>query len=115
MLPNDCLTTQKFEETPIPKSMSDVMTAKTVFCHDDTQDCYEWHPVTSGVPVWRNDGIGYKVTTLSGAGLSLGGPSSTMSMAVLYTCNLSRCLVCCPCTICKDERKTCKRLCKVEV
>ena len=115
MLPNDCLTTEKFEKSPISKSASDVMKVKTVFCHDDTQECYQWQPMNSGVSVWKNKGIGYKVTALSSPGLYLDGPMSTMSMGVLYTGNLSRCRVFCPCTICKDERKTCKRLCRVEV
>ena len=38
-----------------------------------------------------------------------------VTMGVVYTCMMSRCVIFCPCTICTDTRKTCKNLCKAEV
>jgi hypothetical protein len=116
LLPNDCLTTEKYETEPIPKSVSQVLTSKTVFSHKVSQACYEWHPSSRGVSAWGKEGAGCEVRALSGVvDLTLAGPASVMSMSVVYTCMTSRCLVFCPCTICTDKRKTCKRLCKVEV
>ena len=106
----------KYQLRPAPtRSESDVLTAKTLFSHDASQTCYEWHPAVSGVTAWGTDGVvGYNVKDLQG-GLSLVGPASSMNMGVMYSCTLANCIVYCPCTVCTDPRKTCKRLCKAEV
>ena len=116
VLPTDCLTTDQknFEATPIPKSVSEVLTAKTVFGHTSSQDCFKWEPIVIGVAAWGKSSAGYEVKPRSE--LVVSGPASTRSsMSILYTCKLSGCLVHCPCTICTDSRETCKRSCKLEV
>ena len=114
VLPTDCLTTENYENDPfICKTVSEVLTAQTVFTHEETQECYEWHPTSSGVSAWGSGNPSYEVRESSGP--SLIGPASTLKMGVMYTCQFSRCLLNCPCTICTDDRKTCKRLCKVEI
>ena len=114
LLPNDCLTTERYEyEPPAPKSVSEVLTSKTVFSHDVSQACYEWHPTSTGVSAW---GAGCEVRELVGDGVTLAGPASVkVTMGVVYTCRMSNCVIFCPCTICTDTRKTCKNLCKAEV
>ena len=112
VLTTDCLTTEKYENNPfLCKSISEVLTDKTVFYHNESQDCYEWHPLSRGVSAW--EGAKYEVKPVVGPVLC--GPASTMRMGIVYTCNLSRCLVFCPCTICTDDRKTCQRSCKNEI
>ena len=111
LLPNECFSTEKYESEPIPKSVTEVLTSKTVFSHDVSQACYEWHATSTGVLAWD---AGCEVR--AGDGLTLAGPASIMmSRGVVYTCKMSRCLIFCPCTICLDKRKTCKYLCKAEV
>ena len=114
LLPNDCFSSEKYEfEPPAPKSVSEVLTSKTVFSHGVSQACYEWHPTNTGVSAW---GAGCEVRAMVGDGLSLAGPASVMgTMGVVYTCMMSQCVIFCPCTICTDTRKTCKNLCKAEV
>jgi hypothetical protein len=115
LLPIDCFSTEdKYESDPIPKSVTEVLTTKTVFSHNVSQACYEWHPTSTGVTAW---GAGCEVRALVGDGLlTLAGPASVMvSMGVVYTCMNSKCVIFCPCTICLDKRKTCKHLCKTEV
>ena len=116
VLPNDCFTTENYEKQPISKSITEVLNAKTVFSHDVSQACYEWHPSSSGQSSWGKDGEDYEVRTLLNSGSYLCGPASAMNnMGIIYTCMSSMCLVYCPCSICTDKRKTCKRLCKAEV
>ena len=109
LLPNDCFSTEKYESEPIPKLVTEVLTSKTVFSHDVSQACYEWHPTSTGVSAW---GAACEVRALVGDGLTLAGPTSVMvSMGVVYTCMKSKCVIFCPCTICLEKRKTCKHLC----
>ena len=114
LLPNDCFTTEKYENEPsAPKSASEVLTSKTVFSHKVSQACYEWHPTSTGVSAWS---AGCEVKASEGEGLTLAGPASMMvTMGVVYTCMVSRCVIFCPCRICTDTRKTCKKSCKSEV
>ena len=41
MLPIDCLATDCFGQRTTPKSMSDVLTSRTVFSHNENQSCSE--------------------------------------------------------------------------
>ena len=74
----------------------------------------KWHPTSTGVSAW---GAGCEArAAAAGEGLTLAGPASVMvTMGIVYTCVVSKCVVFCPCTICKDTRQTCKKLCKAEV
>ena len=113
LLPNDCFSTANKHESEPEKSVTEVLTTKTVFSHDVSQACHEWHPTSSGVSAWST---GCEVRALAGDGLTLAGPASVMgSMGVVFTCMKSKCVIYCACTICLDSRKTCKKLCKAEV
>ena len=75
LLPNDCFSTEKYESEPISKSVTEVLTTKTVFSHNVSQACYEWHPTSTGVSAW---GAACEVRALVGDGLTLAGPASVM-------------------------------------
>ena len=46
--PNDCFTIENYEhQPPTPKSALDVLTSKTMFSHNASQACYEWHPTST--------------------------------------------------------------------
>ena len=40
------------------------------------------------------------------------GAASNIDMTLMYTCQLNKCRIYCPCAICNDVRETCKLLCK---
>ena len=114
MLPIDCIATDDYEQHPIPKSISEVLSAKTVFSHDESQGCYEWSPVSIGVSAWGHgpEVPGYAVRDVK---FCIQGAASTKDMGVVYTCELSQCIIRCPCNVCQDPRETCKQQCKAEV
>ena len=112
MLPIDCLATDYWGQRPSPKSISEVLTLRTVFSHKENQGCFEWSPVSSGVSSWNQKVPTYDVRD---ATFSVQGAASTMDMGVVYTCEMTRCVVRCPCKICRDQRSTCKRQCGTEV
>ena len=93
------------------KSVSRVLTEWTLFSHDDCQDCYEWFPVSVGVDAWGRES-NFEITDLKH---SIQGAASTVDMGVVYTCKLLRCVVHCPCSVCRDSRKTCRLKCREEV
>ena len=113
LLPNDCFSTEeKYESEPIPKSVTEVLTTKTVFSHNVSQACYEWHPTSTGVSAW---GAGFEVRASVRDGLTLACPASVMvTMGVVYTCVMSLCVIFCPCTICRGTIKTCKNCKKTD-
>ena len=112
MLPVDCLTSEHFERSPIPKSFSEVLTTKTVFSHGESQGCFEWLPMINGVTAWGQKTPSYDTKNLT---FSVSAVASTRDMSVVYTCNFTKCVIHCPCTICRDRRVNCKFLCKTEV
>ena len=112
LLPIDCIASEKYEHLPIPKSVSEVLSAKTTFNHNEKQGCFEWSPVSEGVTAWGQEVPSYEVGVSK---FAIQGAASTKDMAVVYTCELSQCIIRCPCNICQDPRKTCKKLCKAEV
>ena len=116
MLPIDCLATLNYEQHPVPKSITEVLSSKTVFSHDENQSCFEWSPVAIGVSAWSHgqdqEVPGYEV---QGVKFCIQGAASTKDMGVVYTCELSKCIIRCPCYVCQDPRITCKRQCKSEV
>ena len=111
-LPIDCLAMENYMQHPIPKSISEVLSIKTVFSHEENQGCFEWSPVSEGVSAWGRGKPSHEVRDLT---FSIHGAASTMDMGVVYTCEMSKCVIRCPCNICKDPRNTCKHQCRSEV
>ena len=103
-LPLDCATKEK-------RSVGELITAKTVFKHDVSQDCYEWVPVGEGGGGVSSWGC-FEVKNLK---LKIHGAASTMNMQLVYTCNNLKCVIFCPCKICTDETVNCKLQCRAEV
>ena len=111
-LPIDCLAMENYMQHPIPKSISEVLSIKTVFSHEENQGCFEWSPVSEGVSAWGRGKPSHEVRDLT---FSIHGAASTMDMGVVYTCEMAKCVIRCPCNICKDPRNTCKHQCRSEV
>ena len=105
LLPIDCATEEK-------KSINEVLTAKTVFAHSDSQRCYEWTPASAGTSTWGTLDNSYEVSDLN---FCVQGPASLKNMAIVYTCNLHKCVIHCPCTVCRDPNINCKMQCRTEV
>ena len=105
LLPVDCATEDK-------KSIDEVLSAKTLFTHCDTQGCYEWSPATAGVSAWGQGGNCYEIKDIK---FSVQGPASMKNMAVVYSCKFLKCVVHCPCTVCQDQNINCKMQCRDEV
>ena len=93
------------------KSVSEVLTLTTVFSHEDFQDCYEWFPASGGVSSWGPESI-YEIRDLK---YSIQGAASLANMGLVYTCKLQRCVIHCPCNVCRDPRNNCKLQCGAEV
>ena len=97
------------------KTLAEVMFHRTVFTHDDNQECGEWIP---GDDKDKQDirTITEKRYTVTKTKIELEGPASSMDhMGIVYTCQFHKCVVHCPCKICCDRQSTCKRLCLTEV
>ena len=83
------------------KSQHNVMVKNMVFKHcSDDQRCQEWVPKVPGIPCWAGDNETYNVGEVK---FSIEGAASTMSMEIVYTCNLSKCVIFCACRICRDK------------
>ena len=92
-------------------STSEVFEKKMIFKHDENQECFEWIPSEVGINAW-NDGEEF---ILKKPSFSPQGPVSTKKMEIVYSCNLEKCIIRCPCSVCNDDRETCKLFCKDEV
>jgi hypothetical protein len=88
------------------KSVAEVMKARTVFSHSDTQPCARWVPEVRGKNAWtcEEGKFSYKVTNCQ---FRIQGPASTVNMGLVFTCQLSGCIIHCPCQICTDTRTDC--------
>ena len=83
MPPIDCHSTRCFGQRTTPKSISEVLTSRTIFSHNENQSCYEWSPVSSGVSSWDPKLPTYNV---GDATFSVQGAASTVDMGVVYSC-----------------------------
>ena len=113
-IPINCNTVEHFGAND-KTSVGKVLASRTVFSHNDTQECMEWIPVFTGVSAWvQNDSLvkTYEVNTLK---YTVQGTASTSDMGIVHTCQLLKCVIHCPCHICSDKRKTCRLQCKTEV
>ena len=100
-----------------------VLTARTIFNHSDSQICGKWNYVITGISSWGAiapdpllSGIESKVAPyvveLLESEQTIQGAASNIDMTLMYTCQLNKCRIYCPCAICNDVRETCKLLCK---
>ena len=125
ILPLDCGTEDSFLsfkrlKATEKKSEGQLIKARTMFTHSESQDCGEWCPVRVGISAWvevENRGGhehngSYEVKDLK---YSVQGSASTKDMGVVYTCQMLNCVIHCPCSICNDNRNNCRLLCKREV
>ena len=85
---------------------------KTLFKHEDGQECFEWIPKVTGLNAWNDNTQMYD---LQNPAYSVQGPISTKSMGIVYGCNKGKCLVHCPCTVCCDDKKSCKLSCRDQI
>ena len=106
VLPLDSLTSSSSEYKARCESVGKVLHDKTVFRHDDSQECGKWIPKIVGLAAWAaaDSGGSYIVTDQV---TSLEGPASTLDMSVVYPCQVSGCSVGCPFRICTVVGKDC--------
>ena len=99
ILPLDCATEDK-------KSESEIVNAKTMFKHKESQKCFEWRPKLGGISAWGGEGnkIGYDIKD---ANFSIEGAASSLEKEILYTCNFQKCIIQCPCSICTEKCRNC--------
>ena len=102
------------------KSPTEVIYSRTIFTHDNSQECGEWCPVNGRgwgeVGGGGADGEVEEIYLVHNLQFSVQGAASTRdNMGIVYTCQLLKCVINCPCGLCTDKRHNCKRLCKVEV
>ena len=93
----------------VKMSSEEVFESRTVFQHCGTQECFEWIPSVTGLEAWNHENI--QKIKLQKPEISVQGPCSIKTMAIVYTCNKQNCVVQCPCTVCNDE-KYCKLFCR---
>ena len=93
----------------VQMSPEEVFESRTVFQHCGTQECFEWIPSVTGIEAWNHENI--QKVKLQKPEISMQGPCSKKTMAIVYTCNKQNCVVQCPCTVCNDE-KSCKLFCR---
>ena len=99
---------------------TEMLIAKTIFSHSESQECGEWTPLQSGLGGW---GIISPFTSLTespcetftvsrlGNGIQ-GAASSKKDMNLLYTCSLQNCIIKCPCSICRATKEQCDANCE---
>ena len=98
---------------------SDILNAKTIFRHAESQKCGKWTPTKSGLQGWgifssstlfENEDGTYNVN--SQEDINIHGPaSSKANLNLIYTCQFQRCTIECPCKICMEGKKSCKGNC----
>ena len=101
LLPIDCSTEDKL-------SADEVISARTLFSHSDSQKCSEWTFDSRVDSAWGN----FKVQDLR---FSIQGAASMTHMGLVYTCSYLKCVIDCPCHVCQDRSKNCKLQCRNEV
>ena len=92
--------------TEAKETVADVLKAKTVFSHCDTQACGRWVPTVLGPAAWtEKQGKGNYMVTESD--MNIQGVASLMDMSLVFTCQLSKCTIECPCHVCRVARNGC--------
>ena len=99
---------------------NEMLTAKTMFSHCESQECGKWTPIQSGLDGWRTitpntSQLKSSCETYSVSNLEkqIQGPaSSKKDMNLLYTCQLQKCVILCCCSICILKTEQCKENCE---
>ena len=93
------------------------LNAKTQFTHEEAQPCCNWTPIETGLQGWGvventfKDIDSYHVA--EGADIFVAGPSCSIDeMRVIYTCQLNKCKIGCPCSICSNIGINCQEECQ---
>ena len=88
------------------KTPAQVLTAKTVFTHCETQACGQWAPQVLGTAAWTgtSDEESYVVTQPD---QNIQGVASKMDMSMVFTCQFLKCVIECPCRVCQVSRNVC--------
>ena len=99
----------KMYEDMTPEEDKYTFQSYTTFLHEDSQPCHVWeikqnskdklklHLVCNTYPVVIDH--------------TLSGPASKNNMAIMYTCQKSKCVIVCPCIVCSNVAPACKRIC----
>ena len=86
---------------------------RTEYSHSADQECYEWIPSRVGIKAWTGaEGDACASYEVRKSQSIIAGAASLRSMSVVYTCTQNKCTIHCPCSCCRDTRKTCKQICK---
>ena len=110
----------------IIQTEKEMLVAKTIFSHSESQECGEWTPIQSGLDGWRNISNctsgskefseTYKFSEISESDYRIQGPSSSIkNMNLLYTCQIQKCIIQCSCSICIENNEQCKENCKSKI
>ena len=99
VLPLDTRTEDK-------KTVTEVLQAKTIFSHCETQTCGRWTPKVLGTAAWTDtsDEGTYVVTEPD---QDIQGVASTRDMSMVFTCQFLKCIIECPCQVCRASRNVC--------
>ena len=98
-------------------SESEMIEAKTIFNHNESQECGKWTPLKCGLEGWGNiytptaEVTTFEFCNQEGENID-GVASSRENMAVLHTCKFQKCIIQCPCTICMNTEDRCCKNCK---
>lgn len=82
------------------KSEVEIMEAKTIFTHEESQKCFAWHPKESEISLWCQNG--YQVSQTE---FKIHGAASSLDKKLLYTCSFFKCVIYCPCSLCRGENQ----------
>ena len=101
------------------KTPNEMLMAKTIFSHSESQECGEWTPIQSGLDGWGNISTNTsqeksqcEIYTVSQLEKRIQGPStSKKDRNLLYTCQLQNCSIKCPCSICRNIKEECNYNC----
>ena len=86
------------------RTVAEVLKARTIFSHCETQACGRWAPKALGTAAWTDtsDKGTYVVTEPD---QDIQGVSSTRDMSMVFTCQSLKCIIECPCQVCRAPSK----------
>jgi hypothetical protein len=88
------------------KTMAQILQSKTVFTHCETQSCGRWAPKVFGTAAWT--GTNYEETyVVTQPDQNIQGVASNMDMSMVFTCQLLKCVIHCPCQVCQVSQNVC--------
>ena len=99
------------------RSDQEIFSVKTEYLHSHTE-CLEWIPAEIGLDVFgKKENNNKKELNISfevreNTVLNMKGASSLKDMSIVYTCKFHNCIVHCPCTVCRDQKGNCRKICK---